>query len=123
MDKRRKIRFLVISHLYQVDLGLEPSPYREEEALKIALGVLENLNQIDQIINDSLYNYELSRLPYLDKAIIRLATYEMAYLKIAKEIVINEAVEISKLYTDLDDAKQHKFNNSVLDNIAKKIEG
>lgn len=123
MDKRRKVRYLAISHIYQVDLGIEPSVYQNDEALNIALGVLENLNKIDQIINDSLYDYELSRLPYLDKAIIRLATYEMLYLKIPKEIVINEAVEISKLYTDLDDGKQHKFNNSVLDNIAKKIEG
>ena len=37
------------------------------------------------------------------------------------EIIINEAIEMTKEFSDLDDEKQHKFNNSLIDNIYKKI--
>lgn len=37
------------------------------------------------------------------------------------QVIINEAIELTKIYTNLDDEKQHKFNNKVIDQIAKAI--
>ncbi|HEY8405440.1 MAG TPA: transcription antitermination factor NusB, partial [Acholeplasma sp.] len=63
--------------------------------------------------------YTLDRLNKVDKAIIRLATYQLMKKELPGEVVINEAIEITKDYTDLDDEKQHKFTNRLLDNIYK----
>ena len=96
-----------------------------KEVLEDAIGLLEfindNLEKIDSIISDTLVNYTIERLNTVDKAIVRLATAEMLMNKIDKKIIINEALEITKLYSDTGDHKAVSFNNRLLDNISKKI--
>lgn len=89
-------------------------------ALKLALGVMNNIEKIDEVIANSLVNYSLSRLNVVDRSIIELATYEMMD-GLAPQIAINEALEITKLYTDAGDKKEVRFNNKVLDNIIKNL--
>lgn len=117
---RRKNRLEAVHFLYQYDL-LELGS-KENKNINNALceGVIENIIEIDKIIEDSLESYSLYRLSYIDRAIIRLATYEMKYTDTAHQIIINEAIEITKELSDIDD-KQFKFNNRVLDNIKKKV--
>ena len=96
-----------------------------KEVLEDAIGLLEfindNLEKIDSIISDTLVNYTIERLNTVDKAIVRLATAEMLMNKIDKKIIINEALEITKLYSDTGDHKAVSFNSRLLDNISKKI--
>ena len=89
-------------------------------ALKYVKGIEANLEKIDDIISKSLVNYTISRLNLVDKAIIRLATYELLN-NVDKKIVINEALEITKEYSDQGDHKAVGFNNKLLDNISKNI--
>ena len=84
-------------------------------------GVLENLESIDNIISNSLVKYTIDRLSYVDRAIIRLATYEMKFLNLAKEVAIDEALLITREYSSLENDAQVKFNNKLLDNISKAI--
>lgn len=90
-------------------------------AHKVVEGVVNNLNIIDAIIIKSLVKYTIDRLSYVDRALIRLATYEMKFLEIDPKIAINEALEITREYSSVDNDKQVKFNNKLLDNIAKVI--
>ena len=90
-------------------------------AHKVVEGVVNNLNIIDAIIIKSLVKYTIDRLSYVDRALIRLATYEMQFLEIDPKIAINEALEITREYSSVDNDKQVKFNNKLLDNIAKVI--
>lgn len=125
---RRDIRVEVMNALYQYDLYQSDSlsfiPYFElEEAQSVFFEVTEHLKDIDETIEKNLYDYALYRLSFLDRAIIRLATYEMIYSELDPKIAINEAVELTKIYSNLDDEKQHKFTNKVLDNIAKTLKG
>jgi N utilization substance protein B len=76
---------------------------------------------IDEIISESLTNYKLNRLSMVDRAILRVATFEMKYENLPKEIAINEALELTKTYSNLDDNKQVKFNNKVLDTISRML--
>lgn len=80
----------------------------------MALGVLENLNQIDTLITENSKNWSFDRLNKIDKAIIRLASYEILYRDdIPKGVSINEAVELAKIYgTD----ESSKFINGFLGN-------
>ena len=82
--------------------------------------VVGNEEKIDSIISECLVNYTIDRLNQVDKAIVRLATAELL-AGTAKNIVINEALEITKEYSDQGDGKAVKFNNRLLDNIANKI--
>lgn len=86
---------------------------------------IQNINKkqidIDIIINRNLDNYTLSRINYVDKAIIRLATYELMQKQIAYNILINEALELTKEYSNLDDGLQVKFNNKLLDKIYQDL--
>ena len=80
----------------------------------IVNGVLENQDNIDETINKYLDNWDLDRLGKSDRAILRLSTYEMIYYDTPKVVVINEAVELAKKYSD---DKVVKLINAVLDKV------
>lgn len=79
-------------------------------------GVLENIEKIDEIINNSAKGWSTSRMAKVDLAILRLSVYEMLFAKDApKSVIINEAVELAKKYSS-DEAPS--FINGVLGNLA-----
>ena len=80
----------------------------------IVNGVLENQDKIDETISKYLENWDLDRLGKTDRAILRLSTYEMMYYDTPKVVVINEAVELAKKYSD---DKVVKLINAVLDKV------
>ena len=126
---RRDARVLCMQILYNADLNeisIEESKNNiVEEIDELAFSFLElvenNLEKIDEIIEKSLVNYSLSRLNKVDKAIIRLATAEMLDGKTPKKVIINEALEITKEYSDQGDHKATSFNNRLLENISKNL--
>jgi len=125
---RRQLRTELMNQLYQYDLyqseGFPFIPSFEDETMETMYhSLMEVMKDIDQIIEKHLFDYSLYRLNFVDRAIIRLATYELKYTKTEKQIIINEAVELTKMYSNLDDEKQHKFTNRLLDNIAKTLKG
>ena len=84
-------------------------------------GIINNLTKIDQLIIDHLEGWSLSRLNKVDKAILRLAVYEMLEKKVPLRVVINEAIELTKNFTDTGDRKSPNFNNRLLDKIGKTL--
>ena len=126
---RRDARVLCMQILYNADLNeisIEESKNNIVEDIdELASSFLElvenNLEKIDEIIEKSLVNYSLSRLNKVDKAIIRLATAEMLDGKTPKKVIINEALEITKEYSDQGDHKATSFNNRLLENISKNL--
>lgn len=127
MNSRHTSRQQAIQLLYNVEftqIGIEEAfnsvDNLTDDAKDFTNGVLTNLPQIDQIISDSLVNYTLSRLNAVDRAILRLATYELIN-KEPKAVVINEALELTHEFSDTGDRKAVKFNNRVLDTIANKL--
>jgi len=128
MKQTKLNRKLIMENLYQFDfnqsmeVSYEPTFEGDYESL-IYDGIITNLNAIDKTIEEHLFNYSLKRLSFVDRAILRIAVYEIMFSELPVNIVINEAIMLTKKFSDLDDEKQHKFNNRVLDNIAKKIRG
>ena len=118
----KELRQDLINSLYCYDL-LNKIETNNEEVEKILNDIIEKIEEIDSLIANSLYNYTIDRLSFLDRAIIRLATYELKYTDLAAAIIIDEAVNYSKILTDLDDEKQHKFNKKVLETLNKNIRG
>ena len=124
---RSEAREKIMVILYQIDMYTKNEiPYNVEEVIKenleidnnfvreIVYGVLEKTNELDELISKYLENWNLDRLGKTDKAILRMATYEMLYSQTPKAVIINEAVELSKKYSD---DKVIKLINAVLDKI------
>ena len=91
-----------------------------EEVRTLVMNAYKHLYRIDEVIRTSIVNYNMSRLNLVDKAIIRLAVSEM-FGDTPREIIINEALEITKEFSDQGDHKAVGFNNSLLDKINKRI--
>ena len=68
---------------------LENNPFVQE----LVLGVKHNLVKIDEVIAENLKNWTIGRLSYVDRAIIRLAVYELLETKTPVSIIIDEAIE------------------------------
>lgn len=88
--------------------------------LNIVDGVLENRQHIDELINQYSKNWKISRMPVVDRNIMRMATFELLKRPdIPATVTINEAVEIGKKFGTKDSGS---FINGVLDRI-KSCEG
>ena len=84
---------------------------------RIVRGTIEKLDVIDKMIEKFTEHWELKRMAYVDRNILRLATYEMMFRDdIPVKVAINEAVELAKRYGEADSSK---FVNGILDKIAK----
>ncbi|MDY0023501.1 MAG: transcription antitermination factor NusB [Candidatus Izemoplasmatales bacterium] len=119
---RRTFREMIIKLIYQDILGGDYllDDY-SKEIIETFLAVKEKYPEVDNIISSNLTNWTIDRLNYVDLAIIRYAVYEMIYLKTPPQVAINEALEITKVYSNLDDDSAKKFNNKLLDNIKKSL--
>jgi len=88
--------------------------------LDLIKGVLEHRTDIDALLHKYSKNWRITRMPVVDRNIMRMATFE--FLKrpdIPSSVTINEAVEIGKKYGTKDSGS---FINGVLDQI-KSLEG
>ena len=132
MSSRRQSRIVAIQILYQIQLTTTPMSAIIEQfwrsqatsvnlrsfATQLVEGTAEHLPVIDDLIQNTSKNWKLHRMPIVDLAILRCATYEILFVEdIDAATSINEAVEIAKSYSTPDSPK---FINGVLDNIRKK---
>ena len=80
------------------------------------LGLFDKLSEIDHLINELSDKWPVERMPVTDRLVVRLAAYELLHTKIPTKVILNEAVELAKIYgTD----KSSRFVNGVLDRLAK----
>ena len=94
----------------------------EASALKYAdsiiQGVQKSRSEIDLKIQEASRHWKLERMGGVDRNILRLAVYEMFYAdeKIEPKIVINEAIEIAKIYGSQESSA---FVNGLLDQVTR----
>ena len=123
LTNRTKSRSKAVEKIYAYDMtGEMDFNEADDYAVELINGVINMKDEIDEIISKNLFNYTIKRLNLVDLAIIRVATYELMQKKLDKKVIINEAINLTKIYTNLDDDKARAFNNKLLDNIAKDIE-
>jgi N utilization substance protein B len=130
MATRHQARKAVVGLLYAYDLGniniekfsediLEERKIRNKQrefSLRLFKGTIQNLDKIDAEIQKHLKGWDYNSLGKVEKAILRVATFEILFDKIERAIIINEAVELAK---ELADEKSPKFINGVLDAVGK----
>lgn len=79
--------------------------------LEIVRKVKEHREELDQLLNEALVDWQLNRLAIVDRDILRIAVAEIYYLGIPDRVAINEAVELAKRYSG---DEGHRFINGVL---------
>lgn len=80
------------------------------------LAVCEKADEIDGEIEAASVKWKVSRMSTATRSILRLAVYEMLMADVPAKVVMNEAVEIIKLY---DDESAPSFVNGILNKIAR----
>jgi len=89
-------------------------------AQKILSGIIKKQKEIDQIIKDSAPEWPLPQIAYIDLAILRLAIFELEFLKTEPvKAIIDEAIELGKEYGG---ESSGKFVNGVLGTLLSKHE-
>ncbi len=111
------IQQLPINHIEQEqELAFEDYP---EYLVTLVSGVMKHQEEMDQLIQQHLKNWKINRLSRLDLTILRLAVYELMYHpEIPEKVVINEALELAKIYSD---DTSRKFINGVLSSIVISV--
>lgn len=130
MGMRRKARETTVQILYMFDyrgafneelltLSLDNFSVADDVrkfAEKLICGVFENLEEIDKRLTHASENWSLSRMSKVDRAILRVAAYEIIFVNdIPTNVSINEAIEIAKSFGN---EESRQFINGVLDKVA-----
>ena len=98
-----------LNEVFSENLKIDNSFVKE-----MVTGVLDKKNDIDNIANKYLKDWDIKRLSLPDKAILRMGIYELLYTDTPDIVAINEAVELSKKYSD---DKVKNMINGVLDKV------
>jgi N utilization substance protein B len=134
--KRTNSRIKAMAVLYNYDLTQEimdtnylNSLFSEEDIetdedffLELIKGVIDNWREINKTINLNLRNWTLDRISIVDRTVLRIAVYEMLYTETPKTIIIDEALNLTRIYSETE-GTEVKFNNSLLDQIKRSIDG
>lgn len=95
-------------------------PSVQKYAEKVIRGVCENTHVLDEQIEDALDNWSPNRVGHIERAVLRIALYEMLHVDdVPAAVAINEAIEVSKRFGA---EEAPRFVNGVLDRLRQKID-
>lgn len=87
-------------------------------SLQLLEGVAKHCDALDALLSEASKNWSVERMPLVDHAILRMATYEMLHEPATPvSVCINEAVELAKSLGGQDDSA--RFANGILGQIAR----
>lgn len=127
MKNRSELREVVVKVIYQTiileeakleydvnDLIKEQLEVQNEFVDSCVNGILENKNTLIKLADKYLTSWTIDRLNKVDQAILLLGIYELKYTETPSVVAINEAIELSKRYSD---EAVTKMINGVLDKV------
>jgi len=85
----------------------------------IVYGVITHFNELDTLCNKYMNDWTIDRIDKTGAAILRIGAYELKYTDTPSLVVINEAIELAKKYSD---ENVRKMINAVLDKIMAENE-
>lgn len=127
VGSRRESRERALALLYEAEtksltpaeviaaLPVPPEPFAGE----LVLGIGEHAEQIDELLRRYAKNWDLERMPAIDRALLRIGVFELAHRSdVPIGAAISEAVELAKRYSTDDSGK---FVNGMLSRIAEEV--
>ena len=133
---RHRGRVAALQLLYQREVGgSEGSPFEHavgsywqehpapdgprEFAERLLRGTLEAMDRIDPLIESAADNWRLARMAVIDRLVLRLAVYELLVAETPAAVVIDEAIELARTFSD---EPSPRFVNGVLDAVRKQLD-
>jgi N utilization substance protein B len=122
--RRRQARERALGLLYEAEIRSVPVSRVLEDlavpadafAVTLVSGVEAHAAEIDAVVSGHAAGWALDRMPALDRALLRLATFELMHLpEVPVAVVIDEAVELAKGYSTEDSGR---YVNGVLAAVA-----
>ena len=127
MTNRSKLRETIMTIIYQITLYKKNNmEYNVDDVIKenleidnefvkdIVYGVVTSFDELTDEANKYLKDWAIDRIDATGAAILRMALYEIKYTDTPNVVVINEAVELAKKYSD---EEVRKMINAVLDKV------
>lgn len=112
------VKALPLEALEDYFLHQQVSVQHKEFTEFLVNGVCAHCDKLDKIIAKYAQNWDIGRMAIVDKNILRLGAFELLYAEdIPPKVTINEAVELAKVFGDLDSPK---FVNGILDSVFRK---
>ena len=124
---RRQARERAMSLLYEAEakevapsevlaaLPVEAAPF----ATDLVAGVGDHQEEVDGLISQFSRDWALARMPAVDRALLRVATFELLHRPdVPTGVVLAEAVELAQRFSTDDSAR---FVNGVLAAIAREV--
>ena len=124
---RREAREQVLGLLYEaetkaatpLEVAAERSTQLQDYTSRAISGLGERLGEVDRLIQEHAHGWALDRMPATDRAILRLAVWELLdRTDVPAAVAITEAVELAKRYSTDDSSR---FVNGVLAAVARKL--
>jgi N utilization substance protein B len=139
MSSRRRSREHALQILYQWDMRKQPvdesiaayygTLYSEESPVRperdpfledLVRGTVDKSGEIDALISSHAEHWRIERMPAVDRNILRLAIFEMRYIGTPPAVVIDEALELARRFSNEESVH---FVNGVLDAVHKEAAG
>ena len=130
MKTRSELREKIMTILYQIDIcKSQKIDFNVEEVIKenldidnefvrdIVYGVITYEQEIIQLANKYLINWNIADIDKIGAAILKMAIYELKYTDTPHIVAINEAIELAKKYSS---EEVKKMINAVLDKLIKE---
>jgi N utilization substance protein B len=128
MGSRHQARERALQVLFQYDIHGKPGLWLEEFwkqypvseegkafADRLVDGVLTHKQELDTLIGSYATNWKVSRMPIVDRNILRAGLYELLWIpEVPARVTLNEAIELAKSFGD---EEASKFVNGILDHV------
>ncbi|GMV50265.1 transcription antitermination factor NusB [Nitrospirales bacterium NOB] len=128
MASRHQARERAVQVLFQYDIHGQAGAWLEDfwvqyplsEELRafadrLVAGVLTHRQDLDALIGRHATNWKVSRMPIIDRNILRLGCFELLYVpEVPAKVTLNEAIELAKSFGD---EEASKFVNGILDKV------
>lgn len=110
----------LVSEVLDDEYALDEGPL-DDYARELSLGVDSVLHELDAVIGVTSANWSVSRMPAVDRNLLRIALYEMLHVdEVDTAVAIDECVDLARAY-GTDDS--YRFVNGLLGKVARRIEG
>ncbi len=118
-DKNTDLAEFYDSYAYEIDgekkIGTE---YSSGFTWSLLEGVCSRIDEIDELIERTSRGWKMDRMSLTTITALRLGVYELKYTDTPAKVVINENIEIVKMF---DDDNAPAFVNGILNNIGRAI--
>lgn len=107
-----------ISTMEEKEGGGDPNSTYKLFAEERFTGVMNHIDEIDEILRPLLEHWDLYRLGTIERAVLRMGIFEIKYTDVPPPVVINESIDLANWFST---PKSRQIVNGILDKFAKSV--